>query len=86
MKRAAIIGLSASGESTLLRGIGTYSDVRADLGKHITDSRFSEVFLCEPTRRYRVLSQPTVHPVVAAIQAATPPTTPSDPKPGKFRK
>jgi len=54
MKRAAIIGLAASGESTMLRGIGKYSEVRSELGKHITNSRFSEVFLCEPTRRYRI--------------------------------
>jgi len=68
MKRAAIIGLAASGESTMLHGIGKYSEVRAELGKHITDSRFSEVFLCEPTRRYR--------PAPARTVAAEPPRKP----------
>ena len=41
----------------MLRGIGKYSEVRSELGKHIGDSRFSEVFLCEPTRRYRITGQ-----------------------------
>jgi hypothetical protein len=68
MKRAAIIGLAVSGESTLLRGIGKYSEVRAELGKHITDSRFAEVFLCEPMRRYR--------PARAPVAALEPPKRP----------
>jgi len=46
----------------MLRGIGKYSEVRAELGKHSTDSRFAEVFLCEPTRRYRPAKAPVAAP------------------------
>jgi len=62
MKRAVIIGLAASGESTMLCGIRKYSEVRAELGKHASDSRFAEVFLCEPTRRYRPAKAPVTAP------------------------
>ena len=76
MKRAAIIGLAASGESTMLCGIRKYSEVRAELAKHITDPRFCEVFLCEPTRRYRV----------SVRKPAPAPSFPVDPKLAKAKK
>ena len=60
----------------MLRGIGKYSEVRSELGKHITDPRFAEVFLCEPTRRYRV----------AGVQRSAAPQASFDAKPVKAKK
>lgn len=53
MRKAAIIGVTADGKNELICGMIKYSEARGQLAQHLGASRFTEVFLCEPGKRYR---------------------------------
>ncbi len=58
MIKASVIGLSPDGASGQCLAAGKYSTVLPFLKTARADKRFSEVWLCTPVKKYKVVAEP----------------------------